>query len=83
MGREQAEMAIFITLENPTQPMKDEAKVAGHFHHAQMARNYDKIQIVTIQEILEQNKRLDIPMSIEVLKTAQRDVQIDQMDLGL
>ncbi len=36
-----------------------------------MGRNYDKIQIVTVQEIVEAGERLEIPMSLEVLKKAQ------------
>jgi site-specific DNA-methyltransferase (adenine-specific) len=36
-----------------------------------MSRNYPRIQIVTFAEMVEQNKRLDIPMSLEVLKKAQ------------
>ena len=37
-----------------------------------MGRNYDKISIVTIKEIVEDGKRLEIPMSLEVVKAAQK-----------
>ncbi|MGI8653707.1 MAG: hypothetical protein ACR2LC_00655 [Pyrinomonadaceae bacterium] len=46
-----------------------------------MGRSYDRIQIVTIEEILEQDKRLDVPMSLEVLKNAQREIESNQMSL--
>jgi len=63
-------MATLITLENPTSPMIKEAKAVGHYKHLDMARNYDRIEIVTVQDILEKGKRLDIPMGVAVLKEA-------------
>ena len=69
--REKAELAILITLRQPTQPMKEEAKTAGIYEHALMGRAYPRIQIVTIEEIVEQHKKLDVPMSLDVLKKAQ------------
>jgi site-specific DNA-methyltransferase (adenine-specific) len=81
MEREKAALAVFITLEKATKPMIEEAKAAGQYTHEQMGRNYDRIQIVTIEEILEQDKRLDIPMSLEVLKNAQRETESNQMSL--
>jgi hypothetical protein len=69
--REGAELAVFLTLQQPTQGMKSEASAAGIYEHELMNRSYPRIQIVTIAEIVEQQKRLDIPMSLEVLKKAQ------------
>jgi hypothetical protein len=38
-------------------------------NHRLMGRDYEKIQIVTIREMLENGKkRLDMPLSFEVLK---------------
>jgi DNA modification methylase len=81
MMREGAAMAAFVTLQEPTAPMRAEAKSAGTYYHPLMQRNYDKIQIVTIKEIIEDEKRLDLPMSLEVLKAAQLKVKGDQLDL--
>jgi site-specific DNA-methyltransferase (adenine-specific) len=73
MQREHAAMATFITLQDSTAPMRAEAKAAGSYHHPLMGRDYDKIQIVTVREMLENGKkRLDIPLSFEVLKKAVR-----------
>lgn len=69
--REGAEIGIFITLKSPTKPMRDEANAVGVYQHSLMGRSYSRIQIVTIAEIIEQKKRLDIPLSREVLKYAQ------------
>ncbi len=71
MQRELAAMAVLITLEQPTAPMINEAKGAGLYHHDLMDRNYDAIQIVTVKDMLENGKVLDIPMSHEVLKEAR------------
>ena len=56
---------------NASGPMETEAKAAGQYKHELMGRTYDRIQIVTIQEILF-GERLGIPMSIEVLKAARQ-----------
>ncbi|MDX2078025.1 MAG: DNA methyltransferase [bacterium] len=69
--REGAELGIFITLEPPTKPMLEEAIQTGFYTHPLMGRSYPRIQIVTIAEIIDENKRMDIPLSFEVLKKAQ------------
>lgn len=71
MQREHAQVGILITLKEPTVPMKSEAKKAGTYHHAFTGVTYDRIQIVTVREIIEDKKRLDMPLSAEILKTAQ------------
>ena len=65
-------------MEPSTQPMRSEAKRAGVYLHPLTGRNYDKVQIVTIAEILEHGKRLDIPLAIEVLKSA--DAAEDELE---
>jgi site-specific DNA-methyltransferase (adenine-specific) len=76
-----AAMGILITLEEPTKPMVLNAKAAGQFKHEDMGRSYDRVQIVTIREIVEQGKRLDIPMSVSVLKAALKEVKEEQLPL--
>lgn len=75
MDRERAALACLITLDEPSGPMKTEAKGAGQYRHEDMARSYDRISIVTIKEIVEGKKRLEIPMSLEVLAEAKRIVE--------
>lgn len=79
--REGAEMAVLITLQDSTKPMRDEAKGIGQFTHPLMQKKYDRVQIVTVQEMIEQGKRLDIPMSLEVLRKAQAVVSDSQLQL--
>lgn len=67
--REGAELGVFLTLEHPTRPMIEEARAAGNWDHPLMGRRYPRIQIVTIEEVLA-HKRLDVPLSYDVLKKA-------------
>lgn len=80
MEREKAEMAVLITLESPSEPMKKEAKGVGKFKHEDMGRDYDKISIVPVIDIIEEGKRLEIPMSVDVLKAAERANTDQQLD---
>jgi DNA modification methylase len=81
--RDKAALGRLITLEEPTAGMRREAKSAGVFRHDLMGRNYDKIEIVTVQQMLESDKRLEIPMSEEVLRSAELAAKGDQFDLKL
>jgi DNA modification methylase len=82
---EQAALGIFITLKEPTKEMIKTAKTAGIYQSRYMSQSSDKIQIVTIREILEEKKRLEIRLSFEVLKSAekQRSVKATQLELDL
>lgn len=83
MEKTDSALALLITLEEPTKPMLADAKAAGVYKHAEMGKNYDRISIITIQDILEKGKRLEIPMSLEVLKAAQKAVKEEQLSLLL
>jgi DNA modification methylase len=82
--REGAELACFITLEPETKPMRDEANGIGSYVHAMMGRSYPRLEIIRVEEIVELGKRLDIPMSLEVLRAAQAmagpDKQVEIFD---
>ena len=81
--REGAELAIFLTLEEPTKPMKDEANGVGLYLHPLMQKNYPCIQIVTIREMIEEDKRLEIPMGLEVVKRAEKAEKEEDKNLEL
>ena len=80
MQREEAQIGILITLEEPTKSMREEAASAGFYHHELMGRNYPQIQIVTVREMIEENRRIDLPLNIEVLKSAT-DSSLEQQAL--
>jgi site-specific DNA-methyltransferase (adenine-specific) len=83
MQREQAQMATLITLEEPTKPMREEALKVGFYHHPIMGKDYPKIQIVTVQELIEEDKRLELPMSHQLQKSAKERGKSSQIDWGL
>ena len=53
--REQAAMGLFISLEPPTRDMRQEAASAGFFHSDLWAREFPKIQLRTVGEMLSGN----------------------------
>ena len=53
--REQAAMGLFISLEPPTRDMRQEAAAAGFFHSDLWAREFPKIQLRTVGEMLSGN----------------------------
>jgi len=71
-------MAILITMDEPTKPMKADAADAGIYHHPLMGRDYNRIQIVTVKEIVEDGKRLEMPLSHEVVKSAKAQEEGEQ-----
>ncbi len=52
IDREKAEMGVLVTLEPPTAPMRREAAEAGAYHSPGWNRDYPKLQILTIAELL-------------------------------
>jgi DNA modification methylase len=85
MTIESASIAIFITLEEPTKEMIKTAKSAGVYKSRFMSKSCDKIQIVTIRDIVENQERLNILLSFEVLKSAekQKEVKVSQIELEI
>lgn len=53
--REKAEMAVLITLEQATRPMREEAKQVGNYYLSAMGKDYNCIQIVEVKDMLEKN----------------------------
>jgi hypothetical protein len=53
-------IGVLITLEPPTAPMTTEAVSAGYYHSPLYDRDYPRIQILTIDELL-QGKQVDMP----------------------
>ena len=83
MEREKAVMGYFITLFPPTKDMVAECKKIGKYTNRLMEQEYPKIEIVTVQDILD-GKRITIPTSqqVAVLKSAKRKPdESSQMDL--
>ena len=58
---EQAVIGVFITLEEPSKEMRMVADTAGLFHSEVWNRDYPKIQILSIRELLEDGKKPQLP----------------------
>lgn len=63
-------LGLFITLRPPTEPMKVQATTAGFHHSPLWDRDFPKIQILTIEELLN-GKSPDLPQSGRVRGFAQ------------
>jgi site-specific DNA-methyltransferase (adenine-specific) len=73
LEREKAALALFLTLEEPTRPMKEEAATAGFYQAQHFKANIPRIQIFTIEELLT-GKRPELPRMAppETFKRAER-----------
>jgi site-specific DNA-methyltransferase (adenine-specific) len=83
--REQAAIGVFITLEPPTKDMKTEAARAGFYHSIGWGKDYPRIQIFTIAELL-QGAEVKMPPQHGTFKSAQRvqkeETEVQQASLG-
>jgi site-specific DNA-methyltransferase (adenine-specific) len=80
MATNKAEIGLFVTFTPPTKPMIKEAASSG-FYKAGNGRDYAKVQILTIEELLNGEKRpefFDLKQGESTFKKAQRENQ----DLG-
>ena len=78
--RENASMGYLITL-YPTDNLIKETKKYGLYHNALLGKSFDKIQIVTVEEIL-QGERLKLPTVKDVLNSAERKSRDKQFEIG-
>ena len=69
--REGAAIGVFITLENPTQPMTKEALTAGYYESPLWQKPYRKLQILTIGDLLG-GALVDMPSPHGTFKQAER-----------
>ena len=69
--RENAALGLFITLEDPTRDMRTEAVSAGFYHSEVWQRDYPKIQMRTIEDLLSGNT-FELPPHPSMYQAAQR-----------
>jgi site-specific DNA-methyltransferase (adenine-specific) len=81
--REQAALGVYITLEEPTRDMVTEALKAGFYHSPGWNKDYPRIQILTIDELLH-NAEVKMPPQFGTFKQAQRvrEAEAEQAELG-
>ena len=68
-------IGVFITLDPPTEPMKVEAIDAGFYHSPIWKKDYPKIQILTVEELLK-GKTVDMPPQEQTSVTFTRAKRI-------
>lgn len=73
LEREKAEIGVLISQNEPTQPMKKEAADAGFYHSRAYNKDYPRIQILTIKELLEE-RSVDYPPANQVNKTFKKSI---------
>ncbi|MBM4421994.1 MAG: site-specific DNA-methyltransferase [Chloroflexi bacterium] len=71
VDREGAAMGVFITLENPSRDMLAEAAAAGFYHSPGWDRDYPKLQILTIAELLN-GAEVKMPPAAITFKQAEK-----------
>lgn len=71
VDREQAEMGVLITLQEPSQPMRTEAAGAAFYHSPGWQQRYPRLQILTVAELLA-GKRIEYPPSRQVNVTYKK-----------
>lgn len=83
LDREKAALGIFITLEPPTPDMLTEAVKAGKYHSPGWGKDYRRVQLLTIEQLLK-GAKVDMPPTAITFKQAQKAVKgAGQDDLGL
>lgn len=53
LEREQAEIGVLLTMQEPTKPMRTEAAGAGFYASPGWGQRYPRLQIITVSELLE------------------------------
>lgn len=81
LEREKAAIAIFITLEPPTAPMRQEALEAGSYYSVGMNKRYPRLQILTIEELLEGTMPELPPSNITFKRDRRAPINGDQQPL--
>lgn len=71
LDREKAEIGVFITLEEPSKDMKQEAVTSGFYRSEHWQRDYPRIQILTIEELLA-GAEIKMPTERGTFKEAPR-----------
>ncbi len=82
--RENAAIGVLITLESPSQNMMTEAISAGYYHASGWNRDYPRIQILTIEELLH-GATVQMPPQYGTFKQAKRvrEIASEQPELEM
>lgn len=79
--RENAAIGVYLTLEPPTKPMLEEAIGKGFYHSDGWNKDYQRIQILTVEDLLA-GKTVDLPPNLQTFKQAGK-VRAEKKDQNL
>lgn len=79
MKREDAPLGLFVTLDEPSKPMKVEAAGAGTYYSELSGKSYPAVQILTIKELLD-GKKPELP--VLVMPAFQQAEKLDTVSPG-
>lgn len=84
LDREKAAIGVFLTLEPPTRDMSQEALSAGYYTSELWQKDYPKVQILTIDQLLN-GAQVDMPPAHGTFKKAEREQKSEgtQGNLGI
>ena len=71
IDRENAAIGVYLTLEPPSRPMTVEAVEKGFYHSPGWNRDYPRLQILTVEDILA-GKQVDMPPTGMTFKQAEK-----------
>ena len=80
--REKAALGLFITLEEPTRDMRTEAVSAGFYRSEVWQRDFPKLQIRTVAELLD-GRAFELPPHPSMYQPAQRVERTEGRQAGL
>ena len=80
--REKAALGLFITLEEPTRDMRTEAVSAGFYRSDVWQRDFPKLQIRTVAELLD-GRAFELPQHPSMYQPAQRVERTEGRQAGL
>ena len=83
INRESAAIGVFLTLEEPTAQMRQEAVTAGYYHSPGWNQDYPRIQILTVKDLLSGAARLHMPPPKPPFKQAQQVKEQDHIQKRL
>jgi site-specific DNA-methyltransferase (adenine-specific) len=71
LDREKAEIGVYISLEDPTSPMKQEAASASFYESPGWNTRHPRLQILTVKELMD-GKRIDMPPIVQTSTTFKK-----------
>jgi DNA methylase/NACHT-associated inactive Restriction Endonuclease 1 len=80
VNNQKAVGGVLITLEKPTKPMREEAAEAGRYTAKLYQKEYPKIQILTVEDLLTGKNRLEAPPQANPFAKAEREGKAEKQE---